>query len=687
MNSSSKYSRNRALIAALAIFSTALFLQTALSYFLFKAKNRIANTVSEGLGYSLTLSDVSFDFLRGFHFKDVSLYYPGQGKAVAQFQDIFIRVKIVPLFFKRIEPGSVSFYAGTLLSRKEEEGINLQIIFSDIYKRSPPAGGLSLRASSIRLIYINEDFQPTGIEFLLKNTNLSMRASGKTRFKSEIELNYEPGKEIPLSRYFKNGRIRQSARCVMDSTMHRNDLNVDSLTLKIGSREITGTGLIKGFAGRNPRVDIGFLGAVLTLGDIEFFNDNFNAYGDISVSLRASGLLDDLKARIDANLYNCFLEYALPNQEVVNINDIGGQIEFENMRFSLKRARFKLNNLPLFAELKLQASREPDITLRLSLAKDFLASQNLPLKDAEASFKGKIKEALTGDLAIKAVYIRKDSDFDMQANCAGLKLDYGASDDTPLKIKSIELIKNDLGKLQKLKFTDFSSMLELSRGNLYIKEINFAGYNGTVSGALSAELRTKPNLNLFLYGHNLDISMLTQDMLLTNKFLSGSLDSKIEFNNYSKEFLRGDCYVRQGAVDLTALAESLNLPALKNIDFSVIHVNFAVYKDLVKLRGVKLLSRDIRINAFWNIDKNIDGIVNAKISVKLLNDSPQFKRLLSISGTNRPFIDFKFLLGGTPSNMRTMWMKGDFKEKLEEASPGWIKRRIESGLDSMIDGL
>jgi methionine synthase II (cobalamin-independent) len=34
-----------------------------------------------------------------------------------------------------------------------------------------------------------------------------------------------------------------------------------------------------------------------------------------------------------------------------------------------------------------------------------------------------------------------------------------------------------------------------------------------------------------------------------------------------------------------------------------------------------------------------------------------------------------------------MWMKGDFKEKLEQESPEWVKRRIEMGLDKMVDDL
>jgi hypothetical protein len=665
----------------------ALVLQTALSYILSQSKTKIIQSLSDTLGYKLGLKDISFDLIRGVRLNGLSIFYDRRTDAVASFKDVFIGIKISALFFKKIEPGRIFINECTLLSRKEKEGINLQIIFSDIYRKLPEIKDLSVAIALAKVIYLDDNFKPTGIEFWLKRAAIFLYHTSRVRVKGDCKVIYKSNPENYLFRYLDNKDITQDFKYVMDATMNGKQLIIDSLLLSLGKEEIIGTGSVKDFAAKNPYIDIGFMAGVLPLTNITFLEENFRAFGYTSISLRFTGALDDVRGQFNGNFFNGYLEFTLPSEETFNINNIDGWVEYKNDTLILDNVRLKLNNLPLFMDMKIKLSKEPDIYLKMRLTKDFLVSQKLPLSKIEALFKGKISDTLTGNLEVKTVYLRKGSEFEMQANFNNIEFDYLGPKQKYLKIKNFELFKNNIDNIQKLIFENFESKVELPQDYLNIKNINFTGYSGTLKGALSVELGDKPNLNLILNGYNLDIKKLTQDMQLTNKFLSGNLNTKIEFNNYAREFLKGDCYVSDGTIDLSALAEAVKLPSLENINFNIVHVYFAVSRELVKMRGIKLSSPDIRLNAFWNIDNRIEGVMNAKISAALLNKSPQFQKLLSISRVDKPFIDFKFLLGGTPKTMRAMWMKGDFKEKLEQESPEWVKRRIEMGLDKMVDDL
>lgn len=105
------------------------------------------------------------------------------------------------------------------------------------------------------------------------------------------------------------------------------------------------------------------------------------------------------------------------------------------------------------------------------------------------------------------------------------------------------------------------------------------------------------------------------------------------------------------------------------------------------MQGIKLYSSDIMLNAYWDTNSKIEGVVNLKIASKILNQSVQFRKLLRLTKTKTPYIDFKFLLGGIPKATRFMWAKNEFKERIEKSLPTWIKRSIEKRLDEAINDL
>lgn len=691
-----KSRRNRILVSIIIFFLIALLLQITLSFIIYKSKNKIVTYLNEILGYTITLDNIEFGFLKGLHLKGLSVFYNNQRNATLFFKDIYIHTKIITSILKNeIVIGRINLNEGILLSRKEREGINFQIIFSDVYKNITDSkstklrisiNDLTIRVGLLKVISINDEFNSDGTVILLKNIHISMNPFGKVKFKSNLRFTSKLPEENYLSGFLKNKNIIQDLKYFMEGTISNKNMIVDSMLLKLGKEQIIGSGLIKDFAERNPYIDIRLMASIISINNIAFINENFNIEGYLSLSLMVNGLLDNMKLFLNGNVYDCNVKYQLRDNEILNIDNINGVIEYKNQLINFKNINLKLNNLPLNIKLKIDLN-DPHILLTVSLFKDFLTAQNIPLQNLEVMFKGKVKERLTGDLEIKTTYIRNDQNFTMQAKLNNIEFDYSNLKEKYFKIDKIDFIKDNIENIQKLNFENFNSKVELYKNRINIKEINFQGYNGRLNGQINIDLKDKLMLNFFLNGRQLDIRKLTHGLRLTNKFLSGNLDTKITFNNYSKEFLRGNCYIKDGIIDLSALTEFVKVPALENVSFEIAHIYFGVSKNIVKIRGIKLSSQDIKLNAYWDIKNKIDGALNIKISSTLLNNSPEFRRLLTLAEIKKPYIDFRFLLGGIPKTMRLIWMKGEFKERLEEELPTWVKKKIEMNLDKMINDL
>lgn len=105
------------------------------------------------------------------------------------------------------------------------------------------------------------------------------------------------------------------------------------------------------------------------------------------------------------------------------------------------------------------------------------------------------------------------------------------------------------------------------------------------------------------------------------------------------------------------------------------------------MHTMKLNNPDIMLDASWNTNGKIDGLLNLEVSSELLSQSRPFKKLLNLTRTKKPYIDFDFSLGGIPKTVRAMWMKGEFKDKIKEGLPAWVKRKIERELDNLVEEL
>ncbi len=115
----------------------AVSFQALISYSLSKSKSKLLNYFSDTLGYKFTLQSISFNFLSGLHIRGACVYDHNEIKPAAGAEDIFISIRLLPLFTKRGLVPLIRINKAYLFIAKETNGLGPQIIFSDICKKHP----------------------------------------------------------------------------------------------------------------------------------------------------------------------------------------------------------------------------------------------------------------------------------------------------------------------------------------------------------------------------------------------------------------------------------------------------------------------------------------------------------------------------------------------------------------------
>jgi hypothetical protein len=687
-------SRLKKLFIPLIVIIVLLILaQTFISNILGKYKLRLVDYLSATFGYRLVIDRISFDFIGGARLKGISVFYNEADRAPVFIKEAGVYVRLLPLIYGKIVVGRIIINELRLLFKKEKEGVNLQIIYSDIYKRMLESKNLPLGISTNKVVLDIKTIKiiPIDNPYLEKNMLVSLKSSrieyksGKFKFEGSIKLTY---RFLPnIARFLNNDLLEQGIKCMVQGNIEGNNLNMDLILLSIGKEEMIGMGVNKNFAERNPYLDINFIPANISLDNIVFLKNNLDAQGSLFILLKIYGLMDNPKIFLNALLENCNFKYHITGAKMFSIKNLMGQVEYQSGSFKINNAYLEFNDFPLNIKMQTSLSTQPDISLNVSLPQKFLFSHIPSIKKLEAEFKGSFKNMLVGNLEIRTLYVRKELNLDMRAYFKNIEFDYYNAKEKYLKADTLELTKDNTYKIQKLSFTGLQSNVFLDNNKFEIRDISFLGYNGRLSAKLSIDMADKAILNFGLKGERLDVKSLMHDMNLTDKLLGGKMAVKITFNNRLKEFLKGYCYIRDGMTDLDALTNYVKLPSLKDKQFDIMHAYFSISKDIIRLRGLRLKSPDIMLNAFCDTNNRINGVLNIKIASGLLNQSVQFRKLLNLARLKTEYIDFKFLLGGVPKAVRFMWMKGEFKEKIKQRLPGGIKKSIQVDIDKNIEEL
>lgn len=636
-------SRRKLLILTVIIISLCLF-QATISHFLRKSKPEITQYLNNTFGYVFKIDDVTFNLARGAHLKGVAVSYQQKEKPIF-IKDVFIGIEILPLFTKKVV-------------------INKITACSTAY-------------------FLNPDTL-----ILFKKTTILLYKAGRFKLNSLIKIASWIPQASYISRFLDEKQIIQEIRCAADGNIINDDLDIEMLLLTLHKAQFIGTGKIKNFRQKTPYFDINFIPSTISLNEIAFLKKNLKKLqGYVLLSLKLNGTPPNIKTLLDAGLDNCNFSYRLYDGEVFDIKNMRADIAYGNKSLKIKDMFFVFNSLPVNINFEDNPAEGSGMLLQLSLPYDFLSRQNLPLERLEAVFRGRVADTLQGKLEFKALYKRKGSNLEIQVNLNNLDFDYYNLGEKYLKIAKIELVKNDGIALQKLFFADLDSILNTSKDRFSIKNLTCNGYNGTIKGRMNLDLKDNVVLSIALSGEDFDMKALSGDIAPNAEPVLGTLVLKVSFNNSRKDFFRGAGLVKNGIINLDKLAEIINFPSLKNVYFEAIRFCFWVSKTKVKIGGLRLISPEVIATAFADTNHSLKGSLSAKINTEFLKKSPPFKTLINLTRIKSPYIDFKFLIGGIFKAARFIWLKGEFKHKLEKRLPNWAKKSIETRLNPAIDNL
>lgn len=554
------------IIILIFFYISALLLESAISYTLSKKfKSKITDYLKDTFGYHFTLKDLSFSFLKGFHLNDVTIFYDYRDEPSLFVKDAFVSINPTALVLRKIAVNKIKINELKLLMRKEKEGYNLQIIYSDIcekiFRNTSPtlnldAGKMKIYIEATQLIYADNKNM-----FILLNDLRIEQERNKFKFRGLAQFNYN----LPD----KSKKIKQDIKINVQGHIKGENLNLDLITVDIGRRQMLGMGVNRYFAAKNPDIDIIFIPCVLSLDNFKFLDSSLNLRGDMFISLKFSGPLDSLRTGIFALLDNCSFRLSLPNGEIFDIRDFRGDLEFQGNRVNLSNGYLKINELPLNIEAKATDifNKENNLYFSISLPKEFFLQKVLPLNRLNILFRGKLNETLSGNLEINALYLRKGLDLDMRAYFKNINFAYRNSEKKYFNAQNIELSKSGEPNKQKLTFSDLKSEIYVGKDKIAIKNINFIGYKGKINGQINLDMGDKPLLTISLLGLELDAKTLMEDLNTSDKLLSGNMNTKVVFNNHAKEFLEGYCYIQNGKANLGAFTEVVKLPPFKRGKF------------------------------------------------------------------------------------------------------------------------
>ena len=134
------------------------------------------------------------------------------------------------------------------------------------------------------------------------------------------------------------------------------------------------------------------------------------------------------------------------------------------------------------------------------------------------------------------------------------------------------------------------------------------------------------------------------------------------------------------------LADTFNLPSLRQVDFKQVSSGFTADMDALKFKGILLNSADVNISGDFAIDKS--GLVTSYLSLafgkELLKESAKFRPILKIFGEDIPMVVFNFQLSGRQEAMNFQWMPSPHKNMIQERIPNFVERIIERRIDEMM---
>ncbi|TBR18084.1 hypothetical protein EPO66_01670 [bacterium] len=377
--------------------------------------------------------------------------------------------------------------------------------------------------------------------------------------------------------------------------------------------------------------------------------------------------------------------------------DIDTRILLDFPNIAIERLTFLLNNNPVklngslsFAEpftcdFKLNSNFRSMEGIKTSLLKNISVNASVKLIGNKINFNGTLNivlpEKKKGSLPLEKIELDlRELDFSMQ--------------ESPL----LKLSANKLGFFCKTTANEYkinldNLMLEFYKLTPRTKLIKFRSkfYDGNVEGNGKIEIRSfSPVITALLRIKKAESNKLGGILEHFNK-IHGKLGSQMYFASYPQMTLKGSLDIQGGYIEdfefFKWLADLFNLPSLRKIGFTKAGSDFLVNEEGASLIRMNMDSPDVKLNGNFKLGENNMAKSNISLSFSrpLLATSRKFTPLLRLLENKFEFLNFDFQMSGNLDRMNFQWLKSDFRDKVSQAIPGFMERKIERDIEDFIN--
>jgi len=370
-----------------------------------------------------------------------------------------------------------------------------------------------------------------------------------------------------------------------------------------------------------------------------------------------------------------------------------GTMVFARNQFLGEGLSLELNGVPLTADLRLFAQLHPRVYLSLrSLSQ--VAGMSQFIWQMEADWKGDhLRGAAGGAVRNLARDTVQEFAFDLRDFRLGYDEDlylYSRYFDVDLKTMLRDGASVDVFE-RGVEFEYFFGVLRKLPDGFGFKHVKASCYGGNLEGEV---FFTPVKKQLYARGElhvrEVNIRKYTEVSSPQSTLTRGQLGGDLRFDNREEEQVKGQIFVANGEIErnpiLNAVADYLGILSLKRLPFGDLSIYFkggrGDYNVDVELTS-SLVNAQLESKVIHH--DTMDGYLSASLSSELLNESRSFSRLLKYLKHDEPYVVFPFKISSYISSPRILWLKNEFKEKIQNKLPERNKRYLQGQINKFVE--
>lgn len=489
---------------------------------------------------------------------------------------------------------------------------------------------------------------------------------------------------------FKGSPFYKPFDYVFEAETSGDDLSVPRLQMSNGFLRVTGSGHIARYQTQaGLELDLKVFNIVLD--DFPAFNaEHVQAQGVLDVGARFTGSLDAVKAFADIKVSSAQLVFF----NALSLSRINGSVLFVGDHLTAQQLSLSINGVPFQADASVSGGAFPHLVLHLSSRAE-PGGQNAFVLDLDGDL---VENALRGDIKTQLRYASGATTNSLDFDLKGFRMGY--EDDLYLKADFLGVglfIKPPEGEARAKKIAknigleDLFLIVRKKEDGFSLEYVRALCYNGTLEGVVHfLTLREALVANGELHVKGVDLDDFSSKTKNLSTVLLGKLAGDLKFDTSAPDLLKGQVFVTDGVVEqnalLDAVSDFLGVASLKKVAFDDLSIFFSGGKGNYASR-VNLASERVKGSLEGKITSydKMDGYLMVRLATDLLKESKQFKKLLAYIKHDQPQVVFPFKISSYIDSPRVLWLKNEFKEKLQNLLPESNKRFLQRQVNDMVE--